>query len=130
MNYNHAQYAGNMVRDPEIKYLANGTALCNFAVAANHQYVSNGEKKKECYFANCTAFGKTAEVIAKYFTKGKLIFVEGRMKTEKWEKDGVKKSRDILMVDKVSFVSKKEEGGSGGKHSQQEPPADDDSVPF
>jgi single-strand DNA-binding protein len=129
---------GKLTRDPET-ILANSVTICKFAIANNTVYYdTNKQKKEEVIFLDSVAFGKTAEEIAKWFTKGKPIILEGRLKTESWEKDGVKKSKSVLNVKDWYFHGgEKTEQTASISHpasSEPRPPAkdfeDNDSVPF
>ena len=108
MYLNKVQVAGNLTRDPELKALPSGSQVTSFGVATNRVWKDkNGEKQEQTEFHNCTAFGKTAETIAKYFTKGKPIYVEGRLQTRSWDKDGVKHYRTEIVVDNFQFLGDK-----------------------
>ena len=97
---------GNLTRDPEIKALPNGTKVANFSIATNHVYKDKtGEKQEKVTFHNITAYGKTAETIGRFFTKGKPIFIEGRIETRSWDKDGVKMYRTEILADSFHFVA-------------------------
>lgn len=108
---------GNMIANPEVKYVPSGSALCNFRVAANRKYKSkSGDEKEEVAFLDCEAWGKTAEFVGQHFSKGKPIFIEGRLKTEQWEtKDGDKRSRLVVVVNNVQFAD------APRKHTRVEP---------
>jgi single-strand DNA-binding protein len=108
---------GNLTRDPEVKSLPNGTKVANFSIATNHVYKDkDGVKQEKVTFHNITAYGKTAETIGKFFSKGKPIYLEGRLDTRSWEKDGVKFYRTEILMDTFQFVS------DGSKKSEQKEP--------
>ena len=90
---NKVLLAGRLTRDPELKYLPSGTAVCEMRIAAGRSYYDKnaGEKKEETLFINVTAWGKTAEFCNQYFTRGKGIFVEGRLKLDQWRSRQVTK---------------------------------------
>ncbi len=112
MYLNKAMIYGNLTRDPEMKALPSGMQVCSFAVATNRTYNDRDGKRQEAVeYHNITAFGKQAEVIAKYLTKGSGVYVEGRLQTNSWEKDGVKQYRTEIIVDKFEF-GPKSGGGS------------------
>ena len=109
---------GKLTRDPESIATTSGTTICKFAIANNSVYFDAQKNKKEdVIFLDCVAFAKTAEAITKWFTKGKPIIVEGRLKTESWEKDGVKKSKNVLTVENWYF--------HGGEKSEPASPSPD-----
>lgn len=114
---------GNLVRDPELRVTPKGTPICQFGIAINHTFVlESGEKREEVVFLDCECWGKRGETIAKYFTKGKPILVEGRHKLDQWEDKETKqkRSRIKIVVEQFRFVdSAKGDGGDerdGGDH--------------
>lgn len=116
MNVNKLMFAGNLTRDPELRQLPNGTSVCDFTVANNRRYkTSAGEEREDTCFLDCTAWGKTGEIINEHFTQGKEIFIEARLHYETWEaKDGSRRSKIAAVVDNFQFVGKKDAGGGGG----------------
>jgi single-strand DNA-binding protein len=113
MYLNKAMIYGNLTRDPEMKALPSGMQVCSFSVATNRTYNDRDGKRQEAVeYHNITAFGKQAEVIAKYLTKGSGVYVEGRLQTNSWEKDGVKQYRTEIIVDKFEFGPKSGGGSS------------------
>lgn len=118
MNYNKVMLAGNLTRDPEIKELAN-TTVCNFGLATNRIYTSNGEKQSEVTFVDVEAFGKVADNIAKFFSKGKPIFVEGRLKMDEWQdQQGNKRTKLKVVADTFSFIGGSKDSADGGESRQ------------
>ena len=106
-NFNQWNGLGNLTRDPEVRYAANGTAVCGFSLAINHSYkTATGEKKDEVLFMECTAFGKTAETLAQYTKKGRSLLVTGRLKSNEWEdkQTGAKRSKIGCVVDSFQFI--------------------------
>lgn len=101
-------FAGNLVKDPELKYIPSGSAVCEFTIANNHTYTTaNNEKKEEVSFVTVIVWGKIAENCAKYLTKGSGAIVEGRLKQQTWTTDsGDKRSRIKIIASKVTFTSK------------------------
>lgn len=106
--YNHICLIGNLTRDPEaLRYTPSGVAVTSFSLAVNSGY---GDKK-EVLFIQCSVFGKQAEACVKYLTKGSTCLVEGRLQEQKWEKDGEKKSKMVIIANSVKFLSSKPKGG-------------------
>lgn len=140
MAFNKVILIGNLTRDPELKEVSSGSSVCKFGIAVNYGYTKkDGSKAEEVYFGDCECWGKAGEVIAKYFTKGKPILVEGRLRTEAWDdkETGKKQSRTRILCERFEFV--------GGKHDDDAPrpnmtptpgknggvaPADDLEIPF
>lgn len=121
MNLNKVQLIGRVVRDPELKALPSGTKVCSFSLAMNRFYTQNDEKKEETEFANCVAFGKTAEIIAQYVQKGGLLYVEGRLSTRSWDDktSGEKKYRTEIIIDNVQLPPKSMSAGSSSSVSRK-----------
>ena len=114
-NLNKVLLMGNLTRDPQLKYLPSQTAVVDFGLAVNRRWKGqNGEDREETTFVDCSAFAKTAEVINQYFTKGKPIFIEGRLKYDQWEdkNGGGKRSKLTVVVDNFQFIGAP--GGAGG----------------
>src|SRR4051794_22901183 len=117
-SYNKVILMGNLTRDPQMKYLPSQTAVVEFGLACNRKYkTQSGEQKEEVTFVDCTAFGRTGEVINQYFTKGKPIFIEGRLKYDQWEdkQGGGKRHKLTVVVDNFQFVGGRDGGGGGGR---------------
>lgn len=102
LNFNKIFLGGRLTADPELKTLQTGTVICNFTIAVTRQF-SKGENKDTDFF-NCIAFGKTAELIQKYFVKGSSIFVTGSVQNRSYEKDGQKRYISETLIDAVNFV--------------------------
>ena len=113
MYLNKAMIFGNLTRDPEMKALPSGMQVCSFSLATNRVYNDrDGNRQETADYHNVVVFGKQAENCAKYLTKGSSTYVEGRMQTRSWEKDGVKQYRTEVIADRVQFGPKG--SGSGG----------------
>lgn len=127
MYINEVTVCGNLTRDPELKSLPSGTTVCNFSVAVNRVWNDkDGKKQEEVEYVNCVFFGKTADTIAKYFAKGANIYVRGRLKTQSWEKDGVKHYKTEIVGENFKFGSSKKDGDSAPRQSA--PTQGDESV--
>lgn len=99
----------------ELKYTQSQKAVLQFSVAQN---IGTGDNKKGHFF-DCEAWEKTAEIIANNFEKGKEIIVEGELRQETWEKDGAKRSKVKLLVNKAHFTGSKGDGQGSGEHTAQ-----------
>jgi len=125
---------GNLTRDPELKRTSSDMAVAQVSIAVNRQYKDrNGEQVKETTFVDCEAWGRTAEVMAQYLSKGKPVFVEGRLKLDQWQdKDGNNRSKLKVVIEKFEFIDSKGNQSSTPPDQQQvatAPPADDE-IPF
>jgi single-strand DNA-binding protein len=132
---NCCQFIGRLGADPETRYMANGDPVCGFRIAVGWKT----KDKEGAEWVSCSAFGKLAEICGEYLRKGSQVFVQGRMKTEEYEKDGVKRYATKIVVDKMQMLGGKPEGKSSNIPSPepQKKPAsaatDDigfDDVPF
>src|SRR5262245_9035760 len=116
-NLNKVMLMGNLTRDPQLKYLPNQTPVVEFGLAVNRRWKGpNGEDREETTFVDISAFGRTGEVINQYFTKGKPIFIEGRLKYDQWEdkQGGGKRSKITVVIENFQFVGGRDGGGGGG----------------
>ncbi len=106
-SYNKVLLMGNLTRDPQLKYLPSQMAVVEFSIACNRKFrTATGEDREEVTFVEMSAFGKTGEVINQYFTKGKPIFIEGRLKLDQWEdKNGGGKRSKMTVVVEISNLS-------------------------
>ena len=105
MNVNKVMIAGTLVRDPDLRYTASGIAVVKVSLAINSKY----KEKEEVTFVNVNIWGKLAEVVNQYCTKGQSLFVEGRLQTRSWEDKVEGKKRSVLetVAEKVQFVNNK-----------------------
>lgn len=114
-SYNKIILMGNLTRDPQMSYLPSQTAVVEFGLAVNRRWrAADGQQREDVCFIDCRCYGKQAETINQYMTKGKGILVEGRLDLDTWEgKDGVKRSKHRVFVERFTFV-----GGPGGPGGQ------------
>tara|TARA_B100001093_G_scaffold70812_1_gene61328 strand:- start:706 stop:1167 length:462 start_codon:yes stop_codon:yes gene_type:complete len=105
---------GNLTRDPDVRMMTNGRPVCNFGLALNRSYKdAEGNRKDETTFVDVECFGPRAEAVGRFFTKGRAIFVEGRLKLDQWEtKEGEKRSAIRVVLDNFEFVDSRQEGTS------------------
>jgi single-strand DNA-binding protein len=105
--YNKIIIVGNLTRDPELKHLPSGTAVAKFGLASTDKYVSGGEKKEKTLFIDVAVWGKQGETVAKYLEKGRQVLVEGSLEENKWEYEGVTKSKMQINASEVKFLGSK-----------------------
>ncbi len=105
-NLNKVFLMGNLTRDPDLRYTQGGTAVAKFGMAINRNWTSaEGEKKEEVCFVDVTAFGRQAEVICEYCSKGRPLFVEGRLQYSSWQgQDGQKRNKLEVVVEGFQFL--------------------------
>ena len=115
-SYNRVMLAGNLTRDPQVRFFANERAVADFGLAINRKYKTNdGQLKEETTFVDVEAWGRTAELVGQYLTKGRGCFIEGRLKLDSWDdkESGQKRSKLKIVADSVQFVDS-QRGGQGG----------------
>lgn len=116
-SYNKVLLMGNLTRDVQLKSTSGGQSVAEIGLALNRKYkTKDGQDREEVTYVDCECWGPRAEVIAKYFSKGKPIFIEGRLKLDQWEsKEGEKRSKIRVVIENFQFVGSRGEGsGSGG----------------
>ena len=104
---------GNAGRDPEVRYAASGSAVCNLTLATSRQWKNKetGEKQEETEWHRVVFYDRLAEVVGEYVKKGKPVYVEGRLKTRKWQdKDGVDKYTTEVVADSMQLLGGREGG--------------------
>jgi len=110
-NFNSVILMGNFTRDPQLVYTPNQTPVAEFGLAVNRKWTKqDGSQGEEVLFIECSVYGKRAEVVVKHFTKGSPIFVQGKLKQERWESAGTQHSRIKVIVDNFEFIGRKESG--------------------
>jgi single-strand DNA-binding protein len=135
-SFNKVILMGNLTRDPELRSLPSGTTVVNFGLAVSERWKdkTTGEQREEVCFVDVDAFGRQGEVVNEYFSKGKPILVEGRLRFRQWETDsGEKRSKLSVTLDRFSFVGSRQDSefqdGDSGTGSAIATATDDD-IPF
>jgi single-strand DNA-binding protein len=134
---------GNLGKDPEIRYTPSGTAVAKFSIATSERSKdkNSGDWIEKTEWHNIVLFGRQAELAGEYLSKGKTVFIEGRLQTQKYEKDGITRYNTEVIGEKIEFLSPKGEGGrrntegasepTNGGGSYVEPTAfNEDDIPF
>lgn len=124
-NFNKVYLIGNLTRDPELRVTPKGTAICQFGLAVNRQYKDeSGATRDETTFVDIEAWGRQGETISKYCTKGRPLFVEGRLKFDQWEDkaSGQKRSRLKVVLEGFQFLGGRGEGGGPGNEPAEQTP--------
>lgn len=113
-SFNKVLLMGNLTRDVELRHTQSNQAVANLGIAVNRRFrTADGENREEVTFVDCEAWGKTAEVMAQYLSKGRPVFIEGRLKLDQWtDKEGNKQSKLRVVVESFQFIDSK--GGGGG----------------
>ncbi|MEO0793928.1 MAG: single-stranded DNA-binding protein [Verrucomicrobiota bacterium] len=125
-SFNKVILMGNMVADPEMRVTPGGMSICKFTLAVNRQFTTKeGEQREEVAYVDVDAFGRSAETISKYLSKGNPILVEGRLRQDKWETpQGEKRSKLMVVCESFKFVGGREssESSGGGDYERSAPP--------
>jgi len=153
-SFNKVILMGNFTRDPELRQTQSGTSVCRFSIAVNRSYnAQDGSARDETCFVEVDCFGKSAENIAKFFSKGKPILLEGRLRQDSWEDktSGQKRTKLMVVLERFEFVGSARDGGGnagGGSYDaeysapqprggvrgtpqqRQQDELEDDDVPF
>jgi single-strand DNA-binding protein len=138
-NYNKILLMGNLTRDPQLSYTPSQTAVVDFGLATNRRWTAqDGSQREETCFVDCRAFGRQAENMNKYLSKGRLVFIEGRLTFDTWTaQDGTKRSRHRVTVENCQFMpgsgavgGEQESANSTGADYESAPQKSDDDIPF
>ena len=128
---------GNLGRDPELRYTQSGQAVANFTLATSERFANkSGEQQERTEWHRIVAWGKTGELCAQYLSKGRSVYIEGRLQTREWEdKEGQKRSTTEIVAQNVTFLGSPRggQGGGGGEPPRGEPssaPPASDEIPF
>lgn len=110
---NKVQLIGNLTRDPELRYTPSGAAVCSFSIATNRAWTTDsGEKKEDAEFHRIVSWNKLAEICSQFLTKGRKVFVEGRLSTRSWTaQDGTQKqTTEVIISDMILLDNRRTEG--------------------
>ena len=120
-NFNKVFLMGNLTRDPELRTIPSGQTVCELGLATNRYWTTpQGEKKEEVTFLSITVWGRQAESCSKYLSKGRPVFVEGRLKFDQWESpEGQKRSKLHVVAERVQFLGSPRDGAGSDTGSYQ-----------
>lgn len=121
--YNRIILVGNLTRDPELRYMPNGGAVCSTGIATNRKFKKqDGSAGEEVCFVDITFFGRTAEVANQYLKRGKKILVEGRLKLDQWtDQNGGKRSKHSVVVDNMQMLDSKNSNDGSNSYNNNNP---------
>ena len=130
-SFNQVILLGNLTRDVELRHTPSNQAVANIGLAMNRQYqTKDGERREETTFVDCEAWGRQAEVMAQYLSKGRPVFIQGRLKLDTWQdQQGQNRSKLKVVVENFQFVGGRDGGGApgggggGGSYSSAGSPA-------
>jgi single-strand DNA-binding protein len=110
---------GNLGRDPEVRYMPNGEAVCNFSIATTENWKDkSGVKQEKTEWHNIVMYRRLAEIAGEYLKKGRPVYVEGRLQTRKWEKDGVTRYSTEIIGDQMQMLGGRDSGGASYEDAQ------------
>lgn len=114
-NFNKVILIGNLTRDIELRHTQGGLAIAKLGMAINRKFTQNGETKETTCFVDLTAFGRQAETLSQYVSKGSPLFVEGRLEYSTWEsQEGGKRSKLEVVIENFQFMGGRGQGGGAG----------------
>lgn len=120
-SFNRVVLVGNLTRDPELRYIPSGTAVSDIGLAVNDRVKRGDQWVDEATFVDITLWGRTAEIANEYLSKGSSVLIEGRLKLDRWEKDGQKHSKLKVIGERLQMLGSREgsrgAGGGGGRKS-------------
>lgn len=128
-SFNKVILVGNLTRDPEVRYIPSGTALCELGLAVNRSWFdkASNSRKEETTFVDVTLWGRTAEIAGEYLSKGRSVLIEGRLQLDTWDdkETGKKRSKLRVVGEQMTMLGSRGEGGGGGGGRTSAPPAQD-----
>jgi single-strand DNA-binding protein len=127
---NKVMLIGRLGGNPEVRYTQSGTPTASFTIATTETWKKDGERKEKTEWHRIVAWDKLAEICGEYLTKGKLVYIEGKLQTRKWQdKEGNDKYTTEIIASNMKMLGGKSESDSGGEGGGHREPGDDD-VPF
>ncbi|MBI5186841.1 MAG: single-stranded DNA-binding protein [Nitrospinae bacterium] len=136
-NFNKVFLMGNLTRDPELRYTASGASVTSFGLAINSKYKHGEEMKEETCFVDITAWGRLGETCSEYLSKGKPVFIEGRLNYRSWETaEGQKRSKLEVVASNVQFLGRAGDNRTSNRMEENPPPPTSgeespmDDIPF
>jgi single-strand DNA-binding protein len=118
MDLNKVMIIGRLTQQPEKKMLPSGQGVTSFSVATNRNWVDkDGNKQEQVEYHNINAWGKLADICSQYLDKGRQVYIEGRLQTRSWEKDGAKHYRTEIVADNVIMLGSRGDSSAGGTTS-------------
>jgi len=134
MSLNKVMLIGYLGNNPEVRYTSNGTPVCNFSIATSDKWTDkeSGDKKEKTEWHRIVAWRKLGENCGEYLSKGRQVYVEGKLRTRPWEKDGITRYTTEIVASDVQFLGKRSDGRDSTPLPEA-PPVDnnkDDDIPF
>lgn len=127
---NKAIILGRLGKDPEIKQTPSGIVIATMTIATSEFRKKEGERVEETEWHRVTAIGKLAEIVNSYCKKGQLVYIEGRLRTKKWQKDGIDRYMTEIIVDALQMITKSESKQKDERPAQDSLKDAEDDIPF
>lgn len=130
---------GNLGRDPEVRYMPNGEAVCNFSIATTDSWKDKqGQKQDKTEWHNIVMYRRLAEIAGEYLKKGRPVYLEGSLQTRKWEKDGVTRYTTEIIANQMQMLGGRDDAATGSASNEAAKPSEqkeafdnlDDAIPF
>lgn len=121
MSLNKVMLIGNLGRDPEVRYMPNGEAVCNFSIATSETWNDrNGQRQERTEWHNITLYRKLAEIAGQYLRKGSQVYIEGRIQSRKYQgKDGIERTAYDIVANEMRMLGSRNSGGSSSEYGDQ-----------
>lgn len=129
---NRVELIGRLGRDPETRYSQDGEAIVNFSMATSIEWKdkTTGEKREKTEWHRIVAFKKLGEICGQFLSKGKLVYVEGRLQTRSWEQDGITRYITEIIASDMKMLDRGKQGAEEGTGGKDQPLPDGDDIPF
>ena len=114
--FNKVMLIGHLGSDPEVRYTPSGVKTCRFSLATSEKFEQNGEMREKTEWHNVIAWNKLADICEQYLSKGKQVFIEGKIRYESWEKDGVKHYSTKIIANTMKMLGKKDSSSGSGEN--------------
>lgn len=122
--FNRIILIGNLTKDPDVRYIPNGTPVTTLRLAVTSKYKQGDEMKDDTLFIDAVVFGRQAESCGQYLSKGNPVLVEGRLRERRWESDGTQKNKVEVIANNVRFLPKRDGGRSTSADSSRSSASD------
>lgn len=130
-NFNKVFLMGNLTRDPELRYTASGSPVTSFGLAVNRKYKQGEEMKEETCFVDITVWGRLGETCSEYLSKGKPVFIEGRLNYRSWEtEEGQKRNKLEVVASNVQFLGRAGDNKASNRMEENPPPISGEESPM
>lgn len=130
MSLNRCEIIGYLGRDPEMRYTSTGSAMTTFSVGVSNVWTKDGDRHEKTEWFQVVCWNQLAEVMGANLTKGRQVFVEGRMETRSWDQDGQKRYRTELVARSVQFLGPSPNGQHAGNYREGDEDMDPEDLPF